>query len=340
MSFCPRCGNPATTGGTFCEACLREHYPLIESVKRVEAILCPSCSRTYSKNTWGTSALQNLIERQLERAISFRQGARIEGIIVEPVEPQPGKQTLQLVVTGTADADAENAYDEYYETNILVHGQLCTECQRLKNQYFTGILQLRRPNDEVQYEIERLLGRALTNAKDVTGGIDYYVSDHRILQNVARAVHDRYGGDLTIRAQHFSYDNLASKNLYRVNACLRLPKYWTGSVLQAASKVIWVKSMGRALKGVDLRTGKNISVPFHLEYPEYTLQRTTVVTTRPSITILEPETYQTVPIMNSDLASWRELKQGAPVIVVETTTGWLLVRRSDESKDHELGSEV
>ena len=294
--------------------------------------MCPSCSRTYTKNIWGKIPLQGLLEKQLERSITFNQYARIEGVIVEPVNPEPGKHTVQLSVIGTADAEDEETYDEYYETDILVHGQLCTECQRFENQYFTGILQLRRPNEEVQYEIERLLGRALTNAKDVTGGLDYYVSDHHILQNVVRAVHNKFGGDLTIRAQHFSYDNLTSKNLYRVNACLRLPKYWTGSVLQAGNKLLLIANMGRSLKGIDLETGKQAGVPFHIDYPEYQLKTVSIVTTRPQITILEPETYQTVAIMNPS-PLWDSFVPGTRVVVVETPKGHFLVREAEDQKE-------
>lgn len=330
MSFCPRCGKPSKQ--KFCQDCLREHSPLIEDIKRVELIMCPECARTYTKNIWGKLPLQGLLEKQLERSITFNQYARIEGVIVEPMDIEPGKQTVQISVIGTADAEDEDTYDEYYETDILVHGQLCTECQRLKNQYFTGILQLRRPNEEVQYEVERLLGRALTNVKDVTGGLDYYVSSHHILQNVVRAVHNKFGGDLTIRAQHFSYDNLTSKNLYRVNACLRLPKYWKGSVLQAGSKLFHIVSMGRSLKGLDLETGRQASVPFHIDYPEYPLQAATIVTTRPQLTILEPETYQNVAIMNS-LPQWESFAPGTKVVVVETPRGFFLVGEADEESE-------
>lgn len=328
MSFCPRCGKPSKH--KFCQECLREHHPLITQIKRVELTMCPSCSRTFTKNTWGNTSLQSLLEKGLERSITFGQYARIEGVIVEPIDPIPGKQTVQLSVIGTADSDEEDTYDEYYETDVLVHGQLCTECQRLKNQYFTGIIQLRRPNDAVQYEIERLLGRALSDAKDVTGGIDYYVTDHHILQNVIRAVHNQFGGDLTIRAQHFSYDRLASKNLYRVNACLRLPKYWTGSVLQAGSKLVLVNGMGRSLKCMDLETGKHVAVPFHIDYPEYPQHATRIVTTRPSVTVLEPETYQTVAVMNP-LPQWEHLAPDADVTIVETPQGYFLVGELDEN---------
>lgn len=295
--------------------------------------MCPSCSRTYTKNTWGNNALQSLLEKQLERSITFNQYARIEGVIIEPVDPEPGKQTVQLSVVGTADAEDEDTYDEAYETDILVHGQLCTECQRLKNQYFTGIIQLRRPLEEVQYQIERLLGRALSDAKDVTGGIDYYVTDHRILQNVVRAVHNQFGGELTIRAQHFSYDRLKSKNLYRINACLRLPKYWTGSVLQAGSKLFKVVTMGRSLKGIDLETGRHASVPFHIDYPEYVQQQTRIVTTRPSVTVLDNETYQAVAVMNP-LPEWEHLATDALVNVIETPHGFYLVGEASEEVPH------
>ncbi len=286
--------------------------------------MCPSCTRTINRTTWGRLPIQTIVEKALEKSLSFAANARIDGVIVEPVDPEPGKQLLQLTVNGSADVD-EEAYDEFYEVPILIQGILCPECQNQKNQYFTGILQLRRPNESVQLEIERLLGKALTNVKDVTGGLDYYVSDHRILQNVARAVHNEFGGSLTVRAQHFSYDNLASKNLYRVNACLRLSKFWKGSVVEASTRLLLITNMGRLLKGIDLETSKVVSVPCHIEYPEVPLHETSIVTTRPQITVLDPETYQTVAISNQahDIG---EILPGAKVLVAAHEGNLYLVR--------------
>jgi nonsense-mediated mRNA decay protein 3 len=325
MGFCPRCGTQ--TDYKLCLDCLREHHPLIEKIGPVQATLCPSCGKTQVKAIWTKKGIQEGIEKALERAITFSPHVRIDGVIVEPVAPEPGKQVLQLTVMGSADVE-EEGYDEYYEVTTLIHGILCTECQQLKNKYYTGIIQLRRPteaNEEVQYEIERLLGKALTSVKDVTGGIDYYVSDHRILQNVARAVHDDFGGELTVRAQHFSYDSLTSKNLYRVNACLRLPKYWKGSVIRAGNKLFLITNMGRSLKGIDLATGKKTSVPCHLEYQEVPLVETTVVTTQPTVTVLDPETYQTVPLRN-EKAVPHTLEPGARILLCVDDVRYYFVR--------------
>ena len=279
-----------------------------------------------SRSSWTRKSLQELVEKELERAVDFAMGARIDGILLEPVSIEPGKQEVQLTVIGSADSDAPS-YEEYYTVTVLIQGNRCTECEHQANTYFTGIIQLRRPNETVQHEIERLLGKSLTDVKDVTGGIDYFVADHRILQNVARQVHDLFGGELTIRAQHFSYDRTTSKNLYRVNACIRLPKFWKGSVIQAGLKLFLIMNMGRSLKGVDLNTGKILSVPCKNEYPEYSTVQTTIVTTRPVITVLHPETFQTVPIANERAnEAWRTLLPGSTVTIANVDEQLYLVR--------------
>ncbi len=276
----------------------------------------------YNKNQWTNRGLQEIAERAVERAIVFANGAHIHGVVLEPVTPEPGKQILQLTVIGSADEG--EAYEEYYEIPTIIQGQRCTTCERLANTYFTGILQLRKPNETVSHEIERRLGTALSAVKDVTGGIDYYVTDHRILQNVARAVHDMFGGELTVRAQHFSYDNLASKNLYRVNACLRLPKFWKGDVIWSGTKLVKILSMGRLLKCKDLMSGKILSLPCKNEYGTYPTTTTSVVTVRPKITILEPETYQTVSLA-VELAEFKDIVQGQQITIVEKDGEYFLV---------------
>ena len=307
MGFCPRCGKP--TEHQFCIDCLRELHPLIKDVQHITVIMCPSCLRTYT-NLWGRKPLQEILEKQLQRKIVFAPDSRIDSTILEQAAIEPGKQELELTVIGSADSEGES-YEEYYVVAVLVEGRRCTECEKLANTYFTGILQLRRPNDTVRAEIERLLGRAMSDVKDVTGGTDYYVTDHRILQNVARQIHDQFGGELTIRAQHFSYDSLASKNLYRVNACIRLPKFWKGSVIQAATKRVFITSMGKRLKVIDLDTGKQLSIACKNDYQDYPLVKTSVVTSRPAVTVLHPETFQAVAVENS----WVKLEPGEQVTV-------------------------
>lgn len=312
MGFCPRCGTE--TEHQFCNACLRELHPLIKKIGHIGMTMCPSCLRVMDKGIWSNKKMQDVVERTAERAISYNQGVRIDGVVLEELECAPGEQDLQLNVIGSADAEGES-YEEYYEAKVYVQGNRCTDCDHQANTYFTGILQLRRPNDVVQTEIERQLGKALTDAKDVTGGIDYYVTSHHILQNIVRAVHTQFGGELTIRAQHFSYDAQASKNLYRVNACLRLPKFWKGSLVRTGIKLMRITNMGKVLKGVDIETGKAFSAPCKNEYPEFPLIKTTVVTTRPQLTVLDPETYQTVTVKNGSRAEFKELEAGAEITV-------------------------
>jgi NMD protein affecting ribosome stability and mRNA decay len=311
MGFCPRCGK--TTEQQFCNDCLRELHPLITKIKNVSVTMCPICLRTLNKAAWSKRDVQKFVEHNLEKAISFAPGARIDEVLLEPVALEPGKQELQLTIAGSADPEGAT-YEEYYSVPILIQGNRCKECERAANTYFTGILQLRRPNDIVQHEIERLLGSFATSVKDVTGGIDYYVSDHRVLQNVARQVHSQFGGELTVRAQHFSYDSLASKNLYRVNACLRLPPYWKGSLVQAGTKLVLISNMGKLLKGVDIMTGKVVSAPCNNEYQVFPLVETSIVTVRPTITVLDPETFQTIPVQNQR-EEWKTLQPGALVHV-------------------------
>jgi nonsense-mediated mRNA decay protein 3 len=316
MSFCPRCGKP--TEHQFCLDCLRELHPLIKNIKPVTVTMCPVCLRVFLKASWIKRDLQEVIERQVERSLTLTQDATITGMVLEPAAPEPGKQELQLTIIGSVDGS--EPYEESYVVTILVAGNRCTQCERLANTYFNGILQLRRPNDTVMHEIERLLGKSLSNAKDVTGGIDYYVMDHHILQNVAREVHARFGGELSINAQHFSYDSLASKNLYRVNALLRLPKFWKGSLIHTGAKYMFITSMGKVLKGIDILTGKTMSAPTNNSYPDFPQQQTTIVTTRPTITVLDPETFQTVAIAN-DLPLWKDLQAGDKVTVAVIDEG-------------------
>jgi NMD protein affecting ribosome stability and mRNA decay len=142
---------------------------------------------------------------------------------------------------------------------------------------------------------------------------------------VARQVHERFGGELTIRAQHFSYDSLTSKNLYRVNACIRLPKFAKGSVVRAGTRLMVITNMGKLLRGRDLLTGKAFSAPCRNDYEEYPRTEATVVTNDPTITVLDHDNYQTVPIANERGVDRHTIAAGATVTVTSVDDRLYLV---------------
>ena len=293
---------------------MRQLHPLVKKINPVRLTMCPGCYRLQTSGGWLRKELQEAVQRALQRNMTLTQGAVVESVVVEEVAAEPGHQTVQLTVIGSPDGHSQT-YEEYYEVLIAIQGNRCPECEHQKNQYFTGIIQLRNPTDEVAAEIERMLGRALTSVKDVTGGIDYYVSEHKFVQSVARAVHERFGGELTIRAQHFSYDSLTSKNLYRVNSCLRLPKFNRGSVIDTGARLMRITSMGKLLKGIDIRTGKSFSAPCRNDYPLYPIFETTVVSNSPSLSILDPDDYSTVPVVNEAIINRHDLQPGQTVAI-------------------------
>lgn len=326
MGFCPRCGKE--TEHQFCTSCLRELHPLVTKIKEIRLTMCPICLRTQHRSSWTKRDMQQLFEKELERSTVFAQGARIDDALIEPLTLEPGVQEIQVTIVGSADPNAP-AYEEHYVVPVHIQGNRCTECEKFASKtYHNGILQLRRPNEQVQHEAERLLSKALTQAKDVTGGIDYYVTDHRILQNVAHQLHSMFGGELSVNAQHFSYNHLTSKNVYRVNVCLRLPKYWKGSLIKTGNKLFLVTNMGKTLKGIDIMTGKTTSAPANNEYEEFPLEQTSVVTVHPSITVLDPQTYQTMPILN-EREEFKALQPGDNVMIANLEEGIYIVEKAE-----------
>jgi NMD protein affecting ribosome stability and mRNA decay len=115
-------------------------------------------------------------------------------------------------------------------------------------------------------------------------------------------LHQEFGGQLKISAQHFSYDHSAGKNLYRVNAYLEIPEYGKGDVIARDGKYYFILGISTNVKAEDLATGSQESFP----YEKGTAERLPIVTTTVSsidpLEVLHPDDYQSVVPTNSKYA--------------------------------------
>jgi NMD protein affecting ribosome stability and mRNA decay len=113
------------------------------------------------------------------------------------------------------------------------------------------------------------------------------------------------GGEFKINEQLFSYNHLASKNLYRVNVLIRLPDFEAGSVILLGEKLIHVKKVkGNFVMGRDLLWNKDITLNYKdqettLIAGKKDIFESTVVKMRPELEILNPISYESERVQNS-----------------------------------------
>ena len=301
MAFCPVCGDDAVD--VFCESCLREREPLIKEIKPFTLTVCPSTDEIEIRGDWFPL---KKFSRLVEKVITYNSRAQIlEVDFPLPVfEEKPRDFTLPILVTGTVSKFLE-PYEEEYEIEIPVEIRESPKASLSKSGYFEGTLQLRNPRDDVVKAIEELVSSAdnahIARVKDVRGGIDFEFTNQEYMVSLVYELRKRFGGLVQKNAKLHTYDHQTSKKVYRLTCLLRLPKFWVGDVIQTRKRLMKVTSMGSSVHGWDLERRKYTSFPCpsDKEFVVYEQEQVVLSSTRPHAMILDPDTFQEVPLAHS-----------------------------------------
>lgn len=326
---CAKCGKK----GDFerlCPRCWQSEHTLLKEFKPVEAELCAKCGRLHLASKWvEVKGLDDAFSRVISRNTKPSSGVSVKAI--EPGVELPEHRVNEGVsVSGEADlavwADVQEVkaeLTEQYRIPVTLRYTLCPHCSKAGTQYFEGVLQLRNASEEVRDAVKRDLakyapkGVHLTKEKEVRGGVDLYVTSGTFLRSFAADMHNRYGGELKLTARLFTRDRLTSREVYRVMALIRLPDFTRGEVMGVDGRVIKVTSVeGTIIHGIDLATGKRASADSTARGAERLERHETQVSrVRPSIEVLDPDTYQSVQVENQQKA--KGLQPGTTVQVVK-----------------------
>ena len=98
--------------------------------------------------------------------------------------------------------------------------------------YFEGTLQLRNPSKElityVRNEVKKREGVWIAKEKDVTNGIDMYLSSQRFLVTLGNKIKKRFSGELKVTRKLFTRNKQTSRNVYRMSVMFRLYPFKKG----------------------------------------------------------------------------------------------------------------
>ena len=337
---CPRCGNKKIVG-TFCKDCLRELYPLVRNIKPAKLVLCSTCDNVKLHSDWRPMPQDEAVRKALAPMIEFGD-AVISSVEFEEakLERKPGiKKSSEVlaVVTGRHN-DAPDDYEEEYDIPLNYEVTVCPRCSKRGTAYFEGILQIRNQtpvvrNDVYAYVAEhKAKGLRLAKEVPVATGSDYYLSDQRYINQLARHLHSKYGGELKVSAQHFSYDHSAGKNLYRVNAYLEIPEYTKGDVVKRDDAYYYVLGVGAKVKAENLATGGQETFPYLKGGAARLPVRTTQVVSVKPLQVLHPKTFQGVIPTNSKYAPLELSVDDAVSVAVDGDHLFLIPRTQEKDE--------
>ena len=305
MRFCPGCGTKIKKNERYCLDCKPKENL---NVGKINLKICSSCHKYLHKNKW------NKFEN-LEGAIISVTRDSIKGStkdlnfkpILEKFDINPGiKRKFEVEISRDNDL-------------FIVPGKLeisyCDNCAKQQGDYFEGVLQLRNVNDKIIDFIKDYLKNNnvfISKESKQPNGYDITVSDKKKIQNLGSMLHKKYGGTLKISPRLHTRNKQTSKDVYRVNVYYESPNYKVGDVIKVENKLIFIAGIKKNIIGKDLPTGKNMSVDLsNKEYEILIPKKTTVSKIHPNVEVLDPETYQSIPVQNS-----KKVKQGEKVKIV------------------------
>lgn len=309
--FCPKCGLTIKSG-TLCENCTE----ISLDYKPIKIKLCPS-NKVFQKGKWNKFTDLKALTQKLVKDTFDKKTKIIQGLEEYPdILLKSGiKKDLQIVISMKG---------EMFEIPISVEVTTSPGISKQGSTYFEGILQLRHARTEIKEYVKKYMTKNVSknvfinNVVEKNESVDYYFVTKRHIMPLANKIIRNFGGYASQNAQLFSHNKQTSKDLFRLNVLLVVPRFEEGSVVIVDEKPILIRKMSKIIVGIDLTRGKIMNFTFNEKNEPNILilnkQKTTVTKTHPSLEIMSPEDYQSTPTENPLKL---ELKVGQKIIVIK-----------------------
>lgn len=307
--FCPTCGKEIVRG-TLCRACAKPAFAYAPIAPK----FCVRCSRVFSVGKWSdASTLEDGIAKAAKNAI------RATVTILEFNAPEvkgPG-QNLRFEIP-VYHGGGEFLIPATLETTI------CERCRTQGTKYFEAVLQIRPAREDVlefvRAEIHKQEHKGVFNNKEteVEDGLDIEITNQTYAKVLAKKVTDHFGGTMKKNEKLFSRSRKTSRDIFRLAVKIELPLFSKGDMLVHAGKHYQITSTGKTLSLMDLETGQKTSLPWNdshrNKYVRFESILVDITRIRPRLEILNPETFDSVPVENERTLLRKREESDKPII--------------------------
>lgn len=311
--FCPKCGK-SIDKGSLCKSCEEVNLEF----KPIKIKLCPS-KRVFHKGSWTKySDLRKLTEKLLKDNVKSNVKL-IEGLEVH-------KEILEK--NGFSDdVDVLVEFEkEEYPIPINVEVTVSPSISKLGSIYFEGILQLRNATKEAKEYVKNYVEKNksknvfVNNVVEKKDSVDYYMVSKKHIEPLALKIVRNFGGLIDANAQLFSYNSQTSKDIFRLNTLVTLPKFVIGDVVIKDDRLVKITGTSKIITGTNLLLGKKYA--FTLNDKEINdivpikKHKVRITKIRPQLEIMDPVNYESVHVKNM-IYKPEELRDGKKVSIVE-----------------------
>ena len=336
---CIQCGKEVEQEqAVLCNDCFGKKHTCIKHFSPHTLLICPTChSFLYQKEWKHHKPKEDAIREAVLHYCDFHfQPDAIDMDIA--LHEEHGAVQMGTVTLRTETVLDGQKLTEEFQFPLKVKSSRCNTCSRVKTQYFEGVLQLRGGNKPtlaaahefilIEAEHMKEKGVFITKIDEVINGIDYYYTKQQYLPILMNKLVAKFGAVGKTHGELFSKNRQTSKDIYRVNASVRLPDYGIGTVIEYKKKIFQLVGVGKYLTALDLKTGKrmNITDKENIEIKAHPDDFKTVQVTKhyPHLEILHPETFQSVRVENpSSLEILPDVKE-LPILIIHEKI-WIVV---------------
>lgn len=329
---CIQCGKPVEREqAVLCNGCFSKKHIILKSYQEHTLLICESCgSYKYQKEWKHPKSEEEAIKEAVLQHCSFLMQPDAVDVDINVKEKHGNVQMGTVALRTEATIDEQKLIEEH-ELQIKIKYIICDKCTRARTEYYEGILQLRGENKEVLKKAHEFIvqeakrasekGVFITKMEEVTNGIDYYVTKQQYLPIITNKLVEKFGAVGKTHGELYSKSRQTSKDIYRVNASVRLPSYEVNTIVEYEKKYIKVTNIGKQLQGINLKNGKRTTIDekkhmIILATPE-TFRRVQVTKEYPQVEILHPETYQNTKVENPEIYQKGEKKEVLVMIIEE-----------------------
>lgn len=254
LAVCPRCGKPSEEG--LCPECELQKLRFLSCPERSEITLCSVCGSQLRKKRWqaGDRILEEMIRREIRESVSWRDD--LEGASLE-IKVIPRGATRFLAMVELSGAFRGRSICENCEIPVNVNLVACETCSKKAGRYFEATVQVRasRSRTMTAEEVEacRVLSESMAQAgleggerlsfiqemKETRGGLDIVLGSARLGRQLARAIHQRFGGKLEETSKLVGRRD--GRDIYRITLLVRLPRFKNGDILLQRGNIFQVE---------------------------------------------------------------------------------------------------
>ena len=313
---CIKCGKEQYLD-SLCKECYSLENTAVKGFKDFSIQMCAFCGAyTYTKGWKPKKDIQIIVKEAFKKNIKLL--LRPESFETNVKFPEH-KQNGGVKVIGTAHIVIvsiinEKDHKEEFDVPVELKYSLCPKCCKQGTTYYEGIMQIRGDEDEINKvadflmkEVKKASSRGVYINKEakVKGGYDFYLTSQKYLQQVAKKLYQKFGGEFNISSKLFTRNRQTSKEVYRVNALLRLPDFKQGDILKIRNKLIKIHNIaGKHVFGMDLQTLSKTKEDYQRSGYEIKATKKDIIMvqvskTHPHLEVLHPETYQSVKVENA-----------------------------------------